>query len=328
MTQFIIANIGSYPRIGEEKDQQRHRRGSANFDNKEISAHAYKDVEQSVVQEVVHEQALAGLDEVTDGLVTWQDPISHFSKNINGIKLGGYDRYFDTNFYFRRPDIRTKPRFKAPVVVSEFEFTQKISAKPVRAVLTGPLTLAAHCTGTAKPYNKLPARLAFFTDVICEEVHALSKAGAKIIQIDEPSLGQTEVDMTALKKHFEKIISCAGSSKIVLASYFSNFSDIYNHVKTWPLSGLQLDFTQDAKKLMEKLVASVPPLEIGLGVINSRTTKLDPIDPILNLVKSFMEKVQPAICRLTPSCGLEFLPRDTALAKIGLLSKLKEELHG
>src|SRR5688572_23029935 len=119
MIQLRTASIGSYPRIGEEKDQQRHRRALTHFQNKEISAHALRDVEQSVIQEVVREQISAGLDEVTHGLITWQDPISHFCGNLGGVKIGGLTRFFDTNFYYRLPEITAKPKFKAAKAAPE-----------------------------------------------------------------------------------------------------------------------------------------------------------------------------------------------------------------
>src|SRR5204863_694217 len=98
MMRLLTANIGSYPRIGEHKDHERHRRGMTHFLNKDISAHAFRDVEQSVIHEAINEQIEAGLDEITDGLISWQDPISHFCAKMNGFKITGLARYFDTNF--------------------------------------------------------------------------------------------------------------------------------------------------------------------------------------------------------------------------------------
>jgi methionine synthase II (cobalamin-independent) len=84
MTQILAANTGGFPRIGENKDEQRYRRGMTHWLKKEISAHAFRDVEQSVIQEVIREQIDAGLDEITDGLIGWPDPISFFCQNISG----------------------------------------------------------------------------------------------------------------------------------------------------------------------------------------------------------------------------------------------------
>src|ERR1700679_2065113 len=65
MAQLLIANVGSLPRVGDDKDEQRHRRARAHFERKEISAHAFRDVEQSITQELVQRQLTYGLDEIT-----------------------------------------------------------------------------------------------------------------------------------------------------------------------------------------------------------------------------------------------------------------------
>lgn len=326
MTEFVLANIGSYPRIGEEKDQQRYRRGFLNFQNKEISAHAFKDVEQSVILEVVREQIALGLNEVTDGLICWQDPISHFCKSISGVKLQGYDRYFDTNFYYIRPTIEKKPKFKGPTVFNEYTFAKKISSRPIRSVLTGPLTLAHHAIGTIKPYDKLASRVQFFSEVIAQEIRALAKAGATTIQIDEPSLSLNPNGINLLKTPFEEFAKAATPARLILGLSYGPIENLINAVETWPLSGLQLDFTFDGKKLFERILTLGSKLEIGFGVINSRTIRLDAIDPLINMIRTYVDKKTPSTCVLAPSAGLEHLPRNTVMAKLGLLTKIKSEL--
>jgi 5-methyltetrahydropteroyltriglutamate--homocysteine methyltransferase len=140
MSQILTANIGSTPRIGEEKDQQRHRRASHHVARKEISAHAFSDVQQSVTQDAVHEQIALGLDEITNGLVTWNDAISPFCEHLGGVECRGVARYFEHNFYYRVPVIVGKPQIKNSTLADDYAYAQSISIKPVRAILTGPHT--------------------------------------------------------------------------------------------------------------------------------------------------------------------------------------------
>ena len=205
MTQLLLASIGSYPRIGENKDQQRHRRAVAFFQNKEISAHAFRDVEQSVIQEIVREQIEAGLDEVTDGLVSWIDPISHLCSKLSGFEMTGLSRYFDSNFYYRVPMIVSKPKRKGPLLLPEYQFAQGISNKPVRVVITGPLTLACHTTSQVPSFNSLASRVAFFSEIIANEIANLADNGASLIQIDEPVITTSPELFPLLKKGMETI---------------------------------------------------------------------------------------------------------------------------
>lgn len=326
MTQFAISNIGSYPRIGEDKDQQRHRRGLTNFENKEISAHAFRDVEQSVIQEIIREQISYGLDEITDGLISWQDPISHFCKNISGIKMGGLLRYFDMNFYYRVPTIASKPRIKISNSAQEYEFAKSVSTKPVRAVLTGPLTLAWHTRSTIKGYDKLKTRMEFFADVISLEIDALKKSGATLIQLDEPALRLSPESFPLFRKLWESYSRSNDASTLVLSVTLGPLNPLLERLLSLPYQRLHLDFSYDGEKLFEKLMSlkSAPLLEFG--IVNARNTAMEPIDPLTEKLKIYCRKFSPEYCRLSPSSGLEFLPRETAQTKLHQLSKIKETL--
>ncbi len=327
MTQILTANIGSYPRIGESKDQQRHRRGMSHFLNKDISAHALRDVEQSVIQEVVQEQVQAGMDEITDGLIHWQDPISHLCSKMTGFKITGIKRYFDTNFYFRLPVITSKPKKKTPFLVDEFLYVRGLSTKNVRMVLPGPLTLALHTESTIKPFDKLAARIQFFTDVLADEISALVSKGASSIQIDEPSLLLYPAEFKWFEKAVTQFIKSVKPARLNLAFYFNSPLALLPQLLTLPVDSLNLDLTLDGKKIFEKLIQGNPAKDIGLGCVNARNTRMEAIDPLLNLINNWLDKATSDRCYLTPSCGLEFLPREQAFAKLKLLAKLKQELQ-
>jgi len=327
MTQLILANIGSFPRVGEDKDHQRYRRGYGHFERKEISAHGFRDVVQSVIQEIIRDQETCFLDEVTDGLVTWQDPISHFCTNLTGIERTGLTRYFGTNFYFRRPVIAARPRFNGPLIVNEFLFAKSVTSKTVRAVLTGPLTLATHTGATAKNLTKLSSRVDLFTEVIGEEVRALAAAGASVIQIDEPSLAGPGADFKLAKKSLERICEKKGAAKIVLALYFFPLARLWNALQSLPVDGLQLDFTKDGEQLFQNMLAKPGSKEIGFGLLDALTTKLEPTARVGDILRRWLDVTPAARVRVTPSAGLELLPRGSALAKLGLLNSLRAQFQ-
>ena len=61
-----------------------------------------------MVDEIIHEQEEAGLDFVTDGQVSWADPVSHLLAPLDGVRTDGLLRFLDTNFYFRQPVIEAR----------------------------------------------------------------------------------------------------------------------------------------------------------------------------------------------------------------------------
>lgn len=329
MTKIFTAHIGSYPRIGEEKDQQRHRRALNHLQNKLISAIAFRDVEQSVIQEIIREQIDAGLDFVTDGCVPWQDPISSITSRLSGIATGGLTRYFDTNFCYRIPRIVSKPKRTKPILLGDFQFAQSVSNKPVRVILTGPYTLACHTQSDIKSLSKMTARTAFFTEVLQQEIIALVNNGARFIQIDEPSLGLNTTGLSLVQKSliaFHNETSKKGA-QLILALSYSPLAALFEKLIALPIDGLNLDLTYDWKKITEKISSTRTSIALGLGIVNARTTLTDTLEPILKFLHTTIDKTSPSTITLTPSTGLEYLPRDAAIAKLKLLVKIKDECH-
>lgn len=326
MTKIRSANIGSYPRIGEEKDQQRLRRALAHRQNGELSAHAFHDVENSVIQEVIREQLLTGLDEITDGGVSWHDPVSHFCRKVSGIHLRGLARYFDTNTYYRVPVFTGKPRRRESHVASAFQLAKSIASKPVRTVLTGPYTLARLSASDVKPFRTIRARIDFFSDLLSTEISLLRQDGADVIQIDEPALPRFPDDFHLAAAGIRKCASSASPARFILAMYFAPLASIYDYVRTLPVDALNLDFTYDGKKLFETLLNRPAGPAIGFGLVDGRNTRMEPIDPLLKILRRWIDRNSPELLYVTPSCGLEYLPRTFAFDKLKLIQKIKSEL--
>ena len=327
MTILLATNIGSYPRIGEEKDHQRHRRAQGHFERKEISAHAMRDVEQSVVQDVVREQIALGMDEVTDGLVPWSDPVSGVCSRLTNVRLSGLARYFDANFYYRKPVLLAKPRRKSPIAVNEFRYTRSISSKRVRVVLPGPVTLARLTEGGTAALRPVAARIKLFTGILAEEIAELAKEGAPVIQVDEPALARHPEDLPLFLNASAVFRTAAGASRLALALYYAPLASLAGELGGAPYDVLHLDFTRDGESLFQALLARPPAAMIGFGVVDARTTRTDSIEPLVERIRAWRAKTNPEFLYVTPSAGLEELPRETAAAKLRLVARLKEELE-
>jgi methionine synthase II (cobalamin-independent) len=131
----------SYPRIGDQPKQQRLRKAYGRLELGEITEAYFEKVQQSVVKASVREQEEAGLDLVTDGQIRWYDPVSHLAGKLEGVKINGLLRFFDTNFYFRQPIITAKLGWKGLWVQDEFIF-QAISKQVKRLDRTYTLLLS------------------------------------------------------------------------------------------------------------------------------------------------------------------------------------------
>src|SRR2546428_3671897 len=139
--ELTLANHSSYPRIGDDAEDQVLRRTIAQWEKREKTEQELRAAEDAMTERALREQIDAGLDLVTDGQIRWYDPISHLAGKLEGVKINGLLRFFDTNFYFRQPVITAKLQWKGPWIQEEFNFARKISKKTVKPILTGPYTL-------------------------------------------------------------------------------------------------------------------------------------------------------------------------------------------
>ena len=317
--------VGSYPRIGDTHDEQELRRTIARFDRGQADGADVAQAERETVRAVLREQAAAGVDVVTDGLVSWNDSASHFSRSLAGIEVGGLVRYFDTNTYYRQPIVTGEVSWKTPVLVDEWRFAQEASSVPVKAVLTGPVTLAS--LALDRHYRKKRSLARALAQAVAQETAALRAAGAEHIQIDEPVLTRHPEDLSLVAETLEPIASRKGSAELVLATYFGDVAPIYGSLLKLPADAFLLDLVQGAKNwgALAKHASEKP---LVLGVVDARNTRLEDPKALAARVRELRDSVDLKASYLSPSNGLEFLPRDRARQKLAVLVDAARRVGG
>jgi 5-methyltetrahydropteroyltriglutamate--homocysteine methyltransferase len=141
--QELITTVGgNYPKIGPGTKAPNLRTAISRGDRGELTEKDIQDVRAQVTAEVIADQIKAGKDLVTDGLIRWDDGQTYLARAIHGFSFTGLIRYFDTNTYFRQPVVEGLLKWSSPITVADYEFAASNSAHPVKAVLTGPYTLA------------------------------------------------------------------------------------------------------------------------------------------------------------------------------------------
>jgi 5-methyltetrahydropteroyltriglutamate--homocysteine methyltransferase len=309
--------VGSYPRVGDTHEDQRLRRAIAKFDEGAISEPELRKVEQSVVKEVIEEQRAAGIALPTDGEVTWYDSQSHFARHFDGVEVDGLVRYFDTNTYYRQPVVGGPIRWREPTVVDEWRFAASLGAGPVKAVVTGPYTLASLAKADRRGKHEVVRE---FTDSIAKEIRALRAAGATHIQLDEPAITRTPRDAKLLAEAVEAIAAEKGKAWLSLFTYFGDVAGILDKLTALPIDNLGLDLVQGDRtwKALGSHGSGVP---LTLGVIDARNTRRDDPKSAAKAALALKGKVPLDGSYVSPSNGLEFLPRDKAREKLRLVAE-------
>ncbi len=324
--ELLTANTGSYPRIGNRPEQQRHRQAYAQWERSEISSEEFERVQDEVTREVIEEQVRAGLDMVTDGQVRWYDPISHFTRKLEGCEINGLLRFFDTNSYFRQPVVVNEVRRPEPVIKGEFLFAKKVSSAPVKPVVSGPYTLAK--LSINRRGVGLAELVREFAKAIAQEVSELAEAGAELIQIDEPAILKNQNEFGLLKNALEEVAASKGKAKLALYTYFGDAAPLYNKLIKLPVDAVGFDFTYSPG--LPKLIARLGcEKELGLGLIDGRNTKLESEREVIEVLKLIAPAIGSKRVYLNPSCGLgEYLPRRVAFEKLKNMVAIAEGARG
>lgn len=325
--QILTASAGSYPRIGETPELAQLRRTIAAWERKEAGADELRAAEDALVRAALTEQLEAGLDLVTDGQIRWYDPVSHLAGKLAGIEINGLLRLFDTNFYFRQPVVRGAVKRQDGMVLSEYEFAKANSSKPVKPVLTGPYTLARSSIVSNGTYKGLDALAEAYTQALVPELEALAKAGAGLIQIDEPAILRQPNDLSLLERALAALAARKGKAQLALHLSFGDPQLLYERLQKLPVDVLSLDFTYNPK-FADSVAAAGSEKALGLGLVDARNTRLEEAGAVAKQAERILAKVKGGACYLTTSCGLEFLPRDRARAKLKLLTQVRAHLKG
>jgi 5-methyltetrahydropteroyltriglutamate--homocysteine methyltransferase len=346
-----LSSTGSYPRIGDSPELQTLRRTIAALDRGDRTTADLLDVQNEVTRHVIAEQVKAGLDVVTDGLIRWYDPISHLAGKLDNVEIKGLVRFFDTNTYFRQPVFVGAPVKRGHLVAGEYSFARnalghlptpqgkagKLSIKPV---LTGPYTLGKFSLGEksgkggAQTFIALEERVQAYREILATEFEPLSKAGAELVQIDEPAAIKYpndwkifEASLASLAEARDKIAKGGRKFELALYVYFHDCAPLYEKLLALPVDVVGLDFTY-SPKLLDIVASAGSPKSLGLGLVDGRNTRMEDPRQIARQIERMLPKIKGERAFLGPSSGLEYLPRDRALAKLELLSKVRVQVQG
>lgn len=318
--KFISKAHSSYPRIGDKPEQQKLRRAYHQLDKKKITLEQLEKTLSFSIKESVEEQLKSGCDLVTDGQIRAYDPVSHVAAKISGFEIGGLLRYFDTNFYYRQPKIKSKPEYSQPILADEFANCKSIAAGKATCSILGPYSLLKLSICEIDFGEALTA----LAEIYSKDIMELSAMGAPVIQIEEPVIVQYPQDIGLLQKYL-KIISINRHPEILLGLYFADTAPIVDKLVELPVAGILFDFTY-SKNLYDPLKGF--PKNIGLGIIDGRNTKMENIDELRARTEKLLVSLGNQTIYVTTSCGLEYLPRDRAFDKLKLSADFANVLKG
>ena len=303
--------VGDYPKIPNRPRPAKHRVAMAKFAKGDITFEDLRKVEREVTIEVMQEQAEAGVDIITDGQIRWEDAQTYIAAKLSGFEITGLIRYFDSNCYYRRPSAVKRVTWKKPITVQDYRFAHDNSKKPVKPVITGPYTLAKLSVHPA--YDRFEDFALDLADALNQEILALQQEHPTMIQVNEPAITWHKEDAEIFTEAMNRLMS---GIKIpsALFTYFGDVMGLENVLKTSPFDVIGLDMTHGAN--WHVVANNHWEKSIALGVVDARNTKLENWDEMFLRLEPLLSVTDPKRIMISPSSGLEFLPREIAQSKL------------
>jgi 5-methyltetrahydropteroyltriglutamate--homocysteine methyltransferase len=322
--RIVLANHSSYPRVSSQGNGTRLRRAYASRETGKIKDADYDAVARDYVSEIVAEQEAAGCELVTDGIVTWYDLMSRPASRLDGVEINGIVRFFDTNTYVRQPVVTDTVTGSFDLADEYATAAKATTTSQLKAIVTGPYTLARH--SIIKADGDVSALTRAYAEALHSELGALEKAGARVVQIEEPSLLRYPEDAELVRNVLEYAMGAKGSLFVSLATYFGDATTIYGELLKMPVDMIALDLVYGSR-LVDTIIHEGADKPLGLGLIDGRNTKSDDT----NEVAATLARITDALdargveeVHLQPSCGLEFLPRDRAKRKLERMREIRD----
>jgi len=278
--------------------------------------------ESPVIAAAVAEQIGAGMDLITDGQVTWADPVSHVMQSSAGVRLGQTRRFFDSSVEYREPVITGTLRRGRSTLAQDCRTAARAGGKPVKAVLTGPYTLTRLSLvepGAYPSYRELARDVSL---ILADEVRDLAAAGAAVIQLDEPAICEHPEDMRLLRQLFEPIYDARGGAMIAVATYFFDGDSLYAPLNSIPADIVAVDLPSSGR-LAETIAATGASKILALGVVDGRNPQLEDPNTIARRLVHLLHRYTLETIYLQPSCGLVQLSAEQARAKLRLVAAIR-----
>ena len=287
------------------------------FARKEIDREQLRELEKKATKEWVEFQESVGTDLIVDGEMYRGDMVAFFAEEMPGLEIGGLVRSYGNRFY-RKP-IATGPVGRdKPMTVEWWEYTQSLTDKPVKGMLTGPYTI---CDWSFNEYYD--SRRDYVLDlakVIRDEALDLEKAGAKYIQIDEPA-ASTRMDELDLVIEAMAIVTEPLSAHTITHICYGDFHRAYPKMLDIPVDQIDLEFANSEYSLLEEFSDNAFTKYIGLGVTDVHSHELESVDEIVEGIRKSLKYIPPERMFVDPDCGLKTRTEDEAKAKLSNIKK-------
>ncbi|KAK9802285.1 putative 5-methyltetrahydropteroyltriglutamate-homocysteine S-methyltransferase [Seiridium cardinale] len=324
---FPTTTIGSFPQTKEIRVQR------AKFTKKEITEEQYdKFIEQEIDMNVKIQDEL-DLDVYVHGEPERNDMVQYFGERLKGYAFTTHAWVQSYGSRCVRPPIIVGDISRpAPMTVKESKYAVSVSKKPMKGMLTGPVTCLRWSFPRDDVHQSVQAeQLAL---ALRDEVVDLEKAGVDVIQVDEPALREglplrsgkeREAYLDWAVKAFRlSTVGVEDSTQIHSHFCYSEFQDFFHAIAALDADVLSIENSKSDAKLLSVFVDSAYPRHIGPGVYDIHSPRVPSEQEIKDRIEEMLQYLKPEQLWIDPDCGLKTRQwKETKEALINMVNAAK-----
>ena len=300
--------IGSFPQTREVKqNRSKYRKGA-------ISKAEYDENIKGFIKECIDLQEELGLDVLVHGESERNDMVEFFGENLAGYVFTekAWVQSYGTRCV-KPPIIFGDIRRENPITVFYSEYAQSLSDKPVKGMLTGPVTIL----NWSFPREDISLReMAFQIGLaIREEVLDLEEAGIKIIQIDEAALKEKlpirreEWASEYLDWAIPAFRLCHSGvrpeTQVHTHMCYSEFEEIVQDIDNMDADVISFEASRSKLTIIDALKANQFETEVGPGVYDIHSPRVPSVEEMVVVLKNALTKIDEENLWINPDCGLK-----------------------
>ncbi|WP_431277557.1 5-methyltetrahydropteroyltriglutamate--homocysteine S-methyltransferase [Leifsonia poae] len=310
--------IGSFPQTGDI------RRARAQLAKGVITEAEYLGLMQAEIKRVVDLQEEIGLDVIVHGEPERNDMVQYFAENLDGFAVtqNGWVQSYGSRC--TRPSILwgdvSRP---APITVDWSTYTQTLTEKPVKGMLTGPVTILAWSfVRDDQPLGDTARQVAL---ALRDEIADLEAAGIRVVQVDEPALRE----LLPLKQadHADYLDWSVGSFRLATAGVrdetqihthlcYSEFGVVIDAIRNLDADVTSIEAARSRMEVVHDIQTSGFEHGIGPGVYDIHSPRVPSVAEVTELLETALSAIPGRQLWVNPDCGLKTRGYDETVASL------------
>jgi 5-methyltetrahydropteroyltriglutamate--homocysteine methyltransferase len=304
---FPTTTIGSFPQTAEV------RAARAKWKRGELSDHDYEAFLKEKTADCIRFQEEAGLDVLVHGEFERNDMVEYFGEQLEGFAFtaNGWVQSYGSRCV-KPPIIYGDVARPRPMTVAWSVHAQSLTSKPMKGMLTGPITILQWSfVRDDQPRSETARQIAL---AIRDEVLDLEAAGIRVIQIDEPALRE---GLPLRRSDWQAYLDWAVESFRLAASgvrdetqmhthmCYCEFNDIIESIAALDADVISIEASRSNMELLDAFAAFRYPNEVGPGVWDIHSPRIPETSEMANLLRKAATVLPIESLWVNPDCGLK-----------------------